>query len=608
MSKTPRKNLILGYETPVYTTEGGAEINTGIKFVERSISGSATARKKKILNSAVVRFFAAASRKIAYTGTRCYGALFLAYGLLTLVIRLVRAYFGIASETVGFSTVLAVVLSLVAIPLLLVDKPFCIALQDFAPTDYIFFEFFSIKRMHRQTNERGVPALVTVMLGLALAGLGIFFEADSVLSIMLFATAIHLSFVSPEFAFFSTITILPLLSSNPYGTAVLGCMIGAAFLSFMRKVIFGKRVYSIEQYDVLIGALLLCVFISGVFMRGIESFGSSLWMLLLALGYPLASNLIANRRLADCSFGALLLSSVFTVGFTAVESVRLVSSGGFAAILEYRAQATFTSPGAFAVYLLAVLIAALYFLRGAKRTSTRLLFGFAFLFNFVCLLLTSRPDAAFALLIGLLAYLFIRHSKRLVPIVGLLVFSPLLAFLLPETVFDAIMSRIGVTHVYSELTALWKRSLAMISDHLFTGVGIGSDSFSSEILNYGQIGAENSRNLFIEIVAEAGIFALICFVLLIVVRVIHTSIYKVYTSDSGLRTLSFASAAMMFAIITFGMTEYVWADNSTYYLFWCIFGIEGAALRVSKREHDDRVMYYSDISTVETSVLDVKIR
>ena len=64
---------------------------------------------------------------------------------------------------------------------------------------------------------------------------------------------------------------------------------------------------------------------------------------------------------------------------------------------------------------------------------------------------------------------------------------------------------------------------------------------------------------------------------------------------------------MMTALIAFGMTEYIWADETLLYLFWCIFGIGSATLRIAKREHDDRVMYYGDLMTADTSVIDVKI-
>jgi hypothetical protein len=65
---------------------------------------------------------------------------------------------------------------------------------------------------------------------------------------------------------------------------------------------------------------------------------------------------------------------------------------------------------------------------------------------------------------------------------------------------------------------------------------------------------------------------------------------------------------MVAILLSAGLTEYIWSDVTVYYLFWCILGLGSAALRIAKREHDDKVMYYGDLASVDSSVLDVKIR
>ena len=607
MSKKSLKNLFLGYETPVYSREDGVEINTGVKFWERSLSGSITSLKKKILTSGIVRFFNAFLRFIAYTSTRGFGALFLSFGLLSITVGLGKAYFGIIDSKFSFSVIMGAVLSILAIPLLFIDKPFCIALQDFGLTDYIFFEFFSIKRMHRQSNQRGVPILVMVIVGLVLAGLGVFFSLDKVLAVILATVVIYFSFVSPEFAFFSIIIVLPLVPLLERGLLVLGCMIGAAFVSFMRKVIFGKRVYSIEQYDIIIAIFLVCVLISGIFMRGLESFESSLLLMLFALGYPLASNLIVNRRLADCALGALLISSVFTTISTAIDVFSVIRSGGITALQNYSATSTFGSSGVYAAYLAVVIIASVYFILVSRHKPVCAIYVAALAVNLICLVFTGRIDLLIALVCALIACLIAKRGGGFAPVAIFTVFLPLLMLALPAETFDLIMQGTGFAYSKSELLLLWERSWVMLADNLFTGIGIGSDSFASEIVNYGHTGVGNASNLFIEIGCEAGVIALFFFLLAMAVRVFHRSTYRIYTSDSQVSALSLSAGAMIIALTAFGMTEYIFADNTMYYLFWCIFGIGSAALRISKREHDDRVMYYGDLMSVDSSVIDVKI-
>ena len=88
----------------------------------------------------------------------------------------------------------------------------------------------------------------------------------------------------------------------------------------------------------------------------------------------------------------------------------------------------------------------------------------------------------------------------------------------------------------------------------------------------------------------------------------HRATYRIYTLDSQVSALSMTAGVITIALLAFGMTEYIWADNTMYYLFWCIFGVGSASLRISKHEHDDRVMYYGDLTSVDSSVMDVRLR
>ena len=71
--------------------------------------------------------------------------------------------------------------------------------------------------------------------------------------------------------------------------------------------------------------------------------------------------------------------------------------------------------------------------------------------------------------------------------------------------------------------------------------------------------------------------------------------------------ISNLSGACLFSLIAFGMVNYIWSDISAYYLFWCIFGIGSASLRVAKRDYDDKVIYYEETSAFDSSVIDIEI-
>ena len=607
MAKSSPKKLPAGYETPIYIREDGGEINTGIKFKEHIFSGNITAKKKKILSSAVVKFFNRIAKMISFTSTRGFGGLFLSHGLLTLIYEIVGVYFDGFKASAVFPLVFGALLTILAIPLLAVDKPLSIALQEFAPTDYLFFEFLSIKRMHKQSADRGIPPLLMAIFGIAFAACGMFFGFIMVFTVLVAAVAIYLSFVSPEFAFFSTIIFLPVFPLLDSGRVMLACMICAAFLSFARKIIFGKRVYSAEQYDMVIAVFMAIILIVGIFVRGMESFESSLWMLVFALGYPLASNLLANRRVAELAVGAMVGSSLFPTVYMVCEVAVRIANGGISALTDYSAKATFHTSGAYATFLLVAIFASAYFVLIAKRKLAKARYVAVILIDVVMLILTRRIDAILALIAGFIAFMILRRGRKAAPAAALPIIIPLLPLMLPADTYNAIFADFGMGYTKPELIELWRTSFVMLKDKLLVGVGIGADSFSSVIAEYGQTAAENSSSLLFEIACEAGVLALVIFLALLFIRLRHRSIYRDYIAESHVTRLSCVSTAMVVMLIAFGMTEYIWADQMIYYLFWCIFGIGSATLRIAKREHDDRVMYYGDLTTVDSSVIDVKV-
>jgi hypothetical protein len=154
---------------------------------------------------------------------------------------------------------------------------------------------------------------------------------------------------------------------------------------------------------------------------------------------------------------------------------------------------------------------------------------------------------------------------------------------------------------------LRKNGLIAFGNHLILGIGMGADSFAEEMAQFGIHGYPDSSNLFIEIGLEAGLFALTCFALLLLLRARHRKGYYLYVRSSQFSVISRASGACIIAMLSFGAVNYIWSDLSVFYIFWTVFGIGSAALRNAKREHDDLVFYYDHTGAVDSSAIDVEI-
>ena len=179
--------------------------------------------------------------------------------------------------------------------------------------------------------------------------------------------------------------------------------------------------------------------------------------------------------------------------------------------------------------------------------------------------------------------------------------------LLPESAIDALFSLITSLGSAKELFELWRASIVAFVENIFFGIGIGADSFVEEIAKHGIESAENSSNLFIEIGLESGIFALVSFIILLSIRIFHRSRYHFYVKNSELNVLAPVSTLCALTLVAYGTFNYIWADPTSYYMFWCVLGIGSAALRVAKKENDDRMLYYEDTRASYSSAIDINI-
>ena len=582
--------------------------NNGKKFYVNPITGSSGNANFTRISRYISLFGDKFTRVISYTRANVYGLFFLVFGLVSLVSHFLKAYFGAYPDGIPSHVLLiGVAFSLLSIPFLLSEKPLAIAVQDVKITDYIFFEFFCIRRMHRNEKERGLHYSIGVVLGAMLAVLGVFIPISVVaIGIGVFAY-LFLTFLSPEFSFFSIFLAMPYLTFDE-GGIFLAVMVAVTMLSYARKVALGKRVYFFEQYDLLLGAMLLCVLISGIFVKGVESFVSSIVMILLGMGYVLASSLVTNRRIADCLINAVITSSLPVSVIAITESCISISRNG---ILEFRgATATFEQPYTLAIFLLISSVFSVYYADSSVRKSIKPLYLLIFLLNFVALLSTMTFWAFGAAFFALLALGVLKLRKGWRILLLVITIAPYSLLFVPASYLEPIVTNpVCEALGFSESVASWQASFDMLVDNILLGVGIGDECFAEEMAYYhpGEV-IVNSGNFLLEIACEAGVISLIAFLLILAVRLRHRTIYRPYIKNSQVNTLSEITTISVVLFMVYGLFNYVWDDMTMYYLFWCVFGLGSAILRISKQEFDDRVAYFSDGSAEDSSSIDITIR
>ena len=600
MAKLTLIELISGYTN-------GDDDSSGKKFCVETLTGSANRVSITRLGKYISRFFDKFTKLLSYTQSRTYGALLCVFGLLSLIIHFVKDYAGGYGGLPVSAIIIGSVFSLLSIPFFISDKPLSVALQNNFITDYVFFEFFCIRRMHKNDSARGMSPVVGIILGVLLASLGAVVPLWMVTLGIGIAVYLFLTFLSPEFSFFSIFLIMPYLSFDTNGI-FLAILVAITLISYARKVVLGKRVYYFEQYDVGLFTMLFCILISGIFVKGMDSFVSSIVMIMLGMGYILASSLVTNRRLADCLINAVIISAIPVSVIAIIEAAMKIVKDGIASFDGV--SATFDKPYTLAMFLLASLSFSTYFVDVRRRRAAKVLYAVTAVINFAALFCTMSFWAFGALIIGAIAFAVqkMRHGAGLM--LFILSFIAYGLLFVPNKYIDMIATEQIVDAIgLSDSMQRWQDSILMLKEHLFLGVGIGEDSFITEMSNYvSGFDYHNSGNFLLEIACEAGIISLFAFIVIYVIRLKHRRIYQPYVKNSHVSKISSYTTVITVTLMVYGAFNYIWADMTMYYLFWCVFGLGSAALRVAKTEFDDRVAYFSDGSAEDSSSIDISIR
>ncbi len=559
-------------------------------FFAKEISGVSTGREKNHFLNRLNKLTDAIMKSLAYTSARAIGFAFLSFGLLSLIMNLSKYYFA-DNPTVELATlIMCAAFVVVGVPLVFIDKPLSIMLQDFIVTDYIFFEFFSIKRMRRDEKIKTIPNIVAIVIGLALATLAFFFSVEYVLisiAVLIFAT---ISFVSPEFPFLFSVLILPYISALPFSDFYLAGLLVLTIVSFFRKVMLGKRVYIFGISDVLIFVFALVIFIFGIVGKGDMAVRENMIYFIFALAYIPAANMIVNRRLVECATDAVLASATPISIFAIV--VHIAALANPASGVSYE---VFASAEAITAYIFVAAAFALFYiphLKGGKRALVVIQ-----LMLFLIALLTSMLAPVLIILPPfVLSYVFISRSRSSRVWVLLLFLLPGVIFFLPAGALDAISSAFSMPVAFSEMSEQLLYSFRLFLENMFFGVDYTLD------------GALYFTNTPIGIGLRFGVLAIIIITIIIFLRLRQLSLYDSYLRSSSLLSLSNMTFLAMVSLLMLGWFADVSANMSIYVLFFLVFGMSTASLRISKSEYEDRLRYFGDNRSVDSSDADITLK
>ena len=563
-------------------------------FFARDISGISSSRFRAFLGGRVMKLVGAIIKFISSTSSRFFGLALVFFGGASLIMHLAKYYLGAVSSISISTAVVSGVIMLLAVPFLISKQPIGIVFEKNKITDFILFEFFAFNRMRKNSTVKTLHPAFGLLLGLIPTVFAYFFPLRYVVLVIVAILFLSVSLISPEFPILSSLLLLPYLDVIPYSGELLAIISIIAFVSFSRKVLVGKRVYSLELSGVvlLVFAVLITVL---AFVDGSPlSEKNALILASLILAYIPLSNMIVNRRLAICAVNAIVISMIPIAIGAIIDYLVAIFKGAHAP-----ADFLFSSSECLAAFLMIAALFTAFFVVERSQHSVKALYTVLLGIYVAAIITTECVPAILALLLIFPAYIVIRSLSIPRELLLILAFLPMGIFFLSDAILTRISSFFFAMPDLVKMKAELYESLLLFRDNIF--LGIGADSVTADGVGYG-------GNSISWLLCNFGVFAAALLLIVFLIRMRQFTVFSIYRSSSNVSNFISMGNLAAFVLVVFGMFYNVFADVGIFYLFISAIGVSSAAIRISKREHDDRLGYYGDQRSIDSSAVDVLLR
>ena len=433
----------------------------------------------------------------------------------------------------------------VAIFFIFSKKPLIRAINESLFFSFLFFDFFAMRKIPASDygKHTGLSAGAAALLGILLGGIAIWVPPSTVAVALGIVISVILILHSPEAGVISTIFVLPFASTMSLVFLVIST---AASLFF--KCCRRKRILKFEGLDLLIIIFALFIFSGGIISVDVaSSFPKMLVYICFLSIYFIIKNIVRTEMLIyscarSLAFSAMLVSFIGILQYLFGEVSQIWQDAEMFADIRGRAVSTFGNPNVLGEYLVLVLPLLFAMFLCAKQFNLRALFFVSFILSASCLVLTWSRGAWLGFIFSFIIFILVK--------------SP--------------------------------------DDKWLFGIGIGTEAFSSVFPQYALAGTEtapHTHSLYLQLIAETGIFSLISFVLLCLAYFSLVFAYIRRSVGTESRTVSLGFLCGITAFLVQGLTDYSWYNYKVYLFFWVMLGFAMAVLNLCKENERRRYIY-----------------
>ncbi len=488
---------------------------------------------------------------------------------------------------------------IISLILIFEKKPLIRVVNESSILSGILFDILRLRKIPPAEYEKhaGFNAGVAVIWGLLFGALSYFHEPSQIVAVICYAIVIIIVLCSPEAGVAIILFVLPFVP-----TMWLVCLSCATALSFFAKCFRRKRIMRLEGMDILVAIFAVFTVAGGVISVDI---GSSVPKMLVYICFMSMYFIVKNtvrtdvlmRSSAACiTASALIVAAIGILQYAAGDISTIWQDVSMFTSIPGRAVSVFENPNVLGEYLILVLPLIFAFFCVTKDLKQKFAYFAVFMVCACCLIFTWSRGAWLGFTFAVILFILFKSHKFLA---GIMLLFPAFvlgaSFLLNQSIVDRFMS-IGNTADSSTMyrVNIWRGVENMFAYNGIFGIGIGEEAFASVFPKYALAGtqsAPHTHSLYLQIISEMGVFALVSFAVICLAFFSHTLAYIRRTSNAKDRTLATGFMCALAAYLVQGCTDYVWYNYKIYLFSWMVFGLAMAVFYIGEDEQQRKFAY-----------------
>lgn len=383
--------------------------------------------------------------------------------------------------------------------------------------------------------------------------------------------------------------------NNAYSLLGFALLFGFAILSGIKRPSRRLDVLDLGPYTVFFASFVILAVPMSAYV------GLSARFLLYHIACMLCALVIVStvehasqlRRLAGMATAGLVIAS----GYAFVQRIQGVEVNPSYVDLTLnkdmpgRVYSMFENPNAFGEVLVLLIPLAVGLMFAAKSWKGRLLGFVGAGMGSVALIMTYSRAGWLGLAAAALLFVVL-WNRKILP--GLIVLALVALPFLPDTVLNRILTIFNFSDTStSSRFPLYEAATRLLRERPVQGAGLGSDAVRAAVkdlnLYHGKSPFVHSHNIYLQVWAETGFFGLLSLLGTVgwaILRGSRTVLRGV--GSNAARMLIIGSVSALLGIMVCGVADFIWHYPRVMLIFWFVFAMAAAGIRVAFLEERHR--------------------